>query len=192
MSNVRRLTLLALLTALSLSLFVLESALPVPFLAPGAKLGLANIVTVLALYLLPRAGDALLVLAARLLLGAMFGGGPTVLLYSASGGLLAFLGMAALQRLTLRGATTPDGTPVPLFRLPAVSAAGGFLHHVGQLLCAALLSGTPALLAYLAVLGPLGLLTGLLTGTVVALLLPRLRRALPIETKPCKNPPRML
>ncbi|MDY3297361.1 Gx transporter family protein, partial [Selenomonas sp.] len=50
MNNTHRLTYLSLLTAISLSLFVLEGLLPVPFLAPGAKLGLANIVTVFALY----------------------------------------------------------------------------------------------------------------------------------------------
>ena len=214
MTAARHLTLLALLTALSLALFVLESALPVPFLAPGAKLGLATIATLVALTLLgPR--DALLVLVARVLLASLLFGGPTVFLYSASGGLLSLAAMAALLRLpapsraphrtanserhaekaphaacsalpsrAAHRATNGDrhagsGPRSSLFSLPAISAAGGFFHHVGQLAVAALMSSTPAIFGYLAVLGPLGLLTGLLTGTLAALLLPRLIRHLP-------------
>ena len=70
MTSIHRLTQLALLTALSLALYGLESQLPLPFLAPGAKLGLANIITCAALILLPRQRDALFVLLARILLAS--------------------------------------------------------------------------------------------------------------------------
>ena len=152
MSRTFRLTYLALLTAVSLSLFVLEGMLPIPFLAPGAKLGIANIVTVVALYTLtPR--DALLVVCLRIGLANLFGGGPTVFLYSLAGGLLSFAAMLMLQRMNA-------------FSLPAVSAAGGLFHHLGQLFAALAMTGTPALLTYLAILGPIGLATGLATGCV--------------------------
>ena len=144
MNATRRLTYLSLLTAISLSLFVLEGMLPVPFLAPGAKLGLANIVTVFALYTLS-ARDALAVILVRIVLASLFGGGPTVMLYSLAGGLLSFLGMYALKK-------------AGSFSLPAVSAAGGFFHHVGP----------PSLFSYLAILGPIGLATGLVTGFIAA------------------------
>ena len=68
--DARRLTRLALLTAVALSLFVVELQLPDLFPIPGAKLGLANIVTVYALYRC-RAGEAAIVLAARILLGGL-------------------------------------------------------------------------------------------------------------------------
>lgn len=162
MNPTHRLTYLSLLTAVSLSLFVLEGLLPLPFLAPGAKLGLANIVTVFALYTLS-ARDALLVLIARIVLSSLFGGGPTVLFYSLAGGLLSFSAMLALKK----------GRH---FTLPAVSAAGGFFHHLGQLLAALAMTGTPALLSYLALLGPMGIATGFLTGCVAAIIQQRLAK----------------
>lgn len=163
MTDARRLTRIAELTALSLALFVLEAQLPVPFLAPGAKLGLANIVTCAALVLLPCARDAACMLLARIALASLFGGGPIVCLYSLAGGLLSFAAMCALLR-------------TERFSLPAVSAAGGFFHHVGQLLCGAALAASPGLLTYLSVLGPLGLATGLLTGFAASAVLRRLPR----------------
>lgn len=172
MSHTFRLTYLALLTAISLSLFVLEGMLPIPFLALGAKLGLANIVTVFALYTCS-APEALLVLCLRIGLASLFGGGPTVFLYSLAGGLLSFAAMLFLSRIIIghghpdrpvRHGTMEDGRP--MFSLPAVSAAGGFFHHLGQLLAALVMTGTPALLTYLAILGPIGIATGLATGCV--------------------------
>ncbi|MCI6085951.1 Gx transporter family protein [Selenomonas sp.] len=154
MNATHRLTYLSLLTAISLSLFVLEGLLPVPFLAPGAKLGLANIVTVFALYTL-RARDVLAVILVRIALASLFGGGPTVFFYSIAGGLLSFAAMYALKK-------------TGRFSLPAVSAAGGFFHHVGQLAAAIAMTGTMSLLTYLAILGPVGLVTGLATGFVAA------------------------
>ena len=161
MNNTHRLTYLSLLTAISLSLFVLEGLLPVPFLAPGAKLGLANIVTVFALYTL-RARDVLAVILVRIALASLFGGGPTVFFYSIAGGLLSFAAMYALKK-------------TGRFSLPAVSAAGGFFHHVGQLAAAIAMTGTMSLLTYLAILGPVGLATGLATGWTASLVRKRVR-----------------
>ena len=157
MTSIHRLTQLALLTALSLALYGLESQLPLPFLAPGAKLGLANIITCAALILLPRQRDALLVLLARILLASCFGGGPVVLLYSLAGGLLSFAAMSLLC-----------GQKKGRFSLPAISAAGGFFHHVGQLAAAIAMTGTMSLLTYLTILGPVGLATGMATGFIAA------------------------
>ena len=161
MNATHRLTYLSLLTAISLSLFVLEGLLPVPFLAPGAKLGLANIVTVFALYTL-RARDVLAVILVRIALASLFGGGPTVFFYSIAGGLLSFAAMYALKK-------------TGRFSLPAVSAAGGFFHHVGQLAAAIAMTGTMSLLTYLAILGPVGLATGLATGWTASLVRKRVR-----------------
>src|SRR5574344_2607749 len=88
---------LALLVAQSLALFLFEGMLPLPFLAPGAKLGLANLSTLIALYTLPRWQDALLVILVRIALATMFGGGPTILMYSLAGGLLSFAVMLMLR-----------------------------------------------------------------------------------------------
>lgn len=152
---------LALLIAQSLALFLFEGMLPLPFLAPGAKLGLANLITLLALYTLPRWQDALLVILIRIALATMFGGGPTILMYSLAGGLLSFAVMLMLRH---------SGR----FSILGVSAAGGFAHNLGQLLIASLVIGNQDLLLYLPILGPCGILTGLLLGTCAGLVLKKL------------------
>lgn len=141
---------IALLTAISLVLFLVEGLIPLPFIAPGAKLGLANIVTVFALYALgPR--SCLLIVLIRTGLASFFGGGPTVFLYSLAGGLMSLAVMSLLKRTAC-------------FSLLGVSAAGGFAHHTGQLLIAAWAADTLAIFRYLPILGTCGLITGLLIG----------------------------
>lgn len=146
-SPAKTITRLALLTALSFSLFLLEGLIPVPLPVPGAKLGIANLVTVIALYTLPRWQMALTVLLLRILLASLWGGGPGVLLYSLAGGTLSFAVMTGLRQ---------TGS----FSLIGISCAGGFAHNAGQLLVAAVALDSPALLFYLPVLGSCGLLTG--------------------------------
>ena len=80
-----RITRLALLTAIALTIFLAEAQLPALTAVPGVKLGLANIVTVYAMFALGP-GDALLVLSGRVFLGAVFSGQPMTLIYSAAGG----------------------------------------------------------------------------------------------------------
>ena len=98
--STRQLALCAVLTALALGLSTLENLFPVTLVIPlpGVKLGLANIVTVFALYQLG-AAPALCILAARCLLGSLFAGNASALLFSLLGGTLAMLVMLALSRL---------------------------------------------------------------------------------------------
>ena len=97
MGKTKKLALMALLTAIALTIFVIENQIPTPVPVPGVKLGLANIITLIAMKLLGKkeAGAVLLV---RILMGAMFAGSPSTLLFSAAGGALAYLVMC----LTLR------------------------------------------------------------------------------------------
>ena len=148
---------IALLTAISLLLFLVEGLIPLPFIAPGAKLGLANIVTVCALFALgPRA--CLFILILRTGLASFFGGGPVIFLYSISGGLLSLATMTALKKTAC-------------FSIIGISAAGGFAHHCGQLIVAALAADTLSLFRYLPILGPCGLLTGFIIGGLSAKIL---------------------
>lgn len=152
--NLQKYLYIALLTAISLVLFLVEGLIPLPFIAPGAKLGLANIVTVFALYALGMRA-CLLIILMRTGLASFFGGGPTIFLYSIAGGLLSLAAMTMLKK-TAR------------FSLLGVSAAGGFAHHFGQLIVAALAADTIALFRYLPILGTCGLLTGLIIGELAA------------------------
>lgn len=95
----RRLALLGVLCALALALSYLERLLPLELLIPlpGVKLGLANVVTLFALWALGP-WDALWVLVPRCLLGSLFGGGAS-LFYSLLGGLFAFCAMVLAKKL---------------------------------------------------------------------------------------------
>ena len=77
----RQLSLMALLTAIALAIHVAEAQIPAPVPIPGVKLGLANIITVYAVFTLG-AGPACMILAARILLGSLFAGQAISLLYS--------------------------------------------------------------------------------------------------------------
>lgn len=159
----KKLALCAVLTALALGLSTLESLFPVYVLVPlpGIKLGLANIVTVFALY---RLGDipALAILIARCLLGAMFAGNASALLFSLMGGVLAMLTMIVLRRV--RGLS-----------VYGVSIAGAAAHNIGQICAAMVVLGGTAVLGYLPVLLGVSLITGTLTGFVASLLFRAMR-----------------
>ena len=127
--NARSIALCAVLTALALGLSTLESLFPVTLIVPlpGVKLGLANIVTVFALYELG-AVPALTILTARCLLGGLFAGNLSALLFSLLGGFTAMLVMIALRRLHHTGQYHGAG-------VSAVSAGGFSGHRHAHRLC---------------------------------------------------------
>jgi len=154
----RQLALCAVLTALALGLSYMEGLFPVSLLIPlpGIKLGLANIVTVYALYELG-VWPALAILAARCLLGSVFAGNASALIFSLMGGVLAMLVMIVLsrfRRLSIFG----------------VSIGGAAAHNIGQIGAAMITLGSTAPIGYLPVLLIVALFTGALTGFVVSLL----------------------
>ena len=149
--DLRRLTRCAVLTALALPLTIL-------FPLPGLRLGLANLVTVYALCRLSRR-EALLILLARCLLGALVGGNLTALAFSLTGGALALGVMAAAVRL---GALS-------LFGVSILGAA----HNTGQILAATAVLGSDAPLVYLPPLLLCSLVTGAVTGGASILLVQR-------------------
>lgn len=155
----KNIALCAVLAALALGLSTLEGLFPVTLLIPlpGVKLGLANIVTVFALYRLG-APEALTILVVRCLLGGVFAGNLSALLFSLMGGLLAMVVMIALrkwQKLSVYG----------------VSLGGAAAHNIGQMAAACIVLGNTMVLGYLPFLLAVSLVTGTLTGFVTALLL---------------------
>ena len=160
--TIRRTTRIALLTALSLILFILEGFLPLPLPVPGAKLGLAAIVTLIALHLLPTR-DAALMLTLRILLASALGGGVAPMLYSLAGGAASFAAMTLLKKYTQ-------------LSIVGISAAGGFLHNMAQLLVAAAVMQTTALFSYAPVLCFVGILTGIGIGIAAQTILQKILR----------------
>ena len=125
--SIRRLTELALLSSVALIMFVIELRIPNPFPIPGVKLGLANIVTVYAVFRY-RPSETAMIVTVRLLLGSMFSGNPSALLYSAAGAVTCLCGMLLLRR------ALPENAPVQI-RLKAykrsltVDAVNAFLKR---------------------------------------------------------------
>lgn len=158
--EVRRLCYMAVLTAAALTIFIAEAQLPDLIPVPGVKLGLANIVTVYAMFALGP-GPAAMILTARVLLGSLYAGGMTIL-YSLTGGVCCYLVMLVMHRLVTRR------------QMWVCSALGGAAHNVGQIAAAVLVTGTPGVAALLPVLVFCGLLTGLFTGLCAQFLLSRL------------------
>ncbi|WP_373737932.1 Gx transporter family protein, partial [Jeotgalibaca porci] len=120
-----RLIYISLLAAQGVVITLLERSIPFPFaFAPGAKLGLANIITILAIFTLP-AKDSLKVVWMRLLVSTLLGGTLSTFLYSFAGAFLSYFGMLSVRRLGPKHVS-----------LIGVSATGGILHNVGQLVVA--------------------------------------------------------
>ena len=149
--NTHRLTRDAMLTGVALIIFVLEAQLPPLTPIPGIKMGLANIITVYAVFAL-RPADAAGILLSRVLLGSLFSGNVSVLMYSAAGGALCLAAMLLLRRVLRPG------------QLWVASVIGAAAHNLGQIAVAMAVTRTPALMAYLPVLLLSGMLAGLFTG----------------------------
>lgn len=133
-----------------------ERFIPLQMLVPlpGVKLGLANIVTLIALYLLgPKAAFAILI--PRCIFGAVFGGGITGLAFSLVGGLLAMAVMCLARK-------------IPAFSVYGVSILGAAAHNVGQILAAMVLMNSVYIGAYLPYLLGVALFTGFATGAACA------------------------
>ena len=158
-----RVTRLALLTAIALTIFMAEAQLPALTTIPGVKLGLANIVTVYAVFAMGP-GDALLVLSGRVFLGAVFSGQPMTLIYSAAGGLLSWCVLCLLGRLLTRR------------QIWLASPVAAVFHNLGQLLAAAAVMRSWAVMAYLPYLIIAAVLAGLFTGAAAQALIGRLER----------------
>ena len=160
--KVKKLTELAVLTALALIIFVVELQIPNPFPIPGIKLGLANIITVYAVYHY-RAYEVAALVAVRLILGSVLTGNLSALIYSASGAFLCLAGMLLLKRL------------IDEDHLWIASVFGAVLHNTGQMAAALLVLRTPSLLIYYPFLLVSGCLAGAFTGICAQLVTHRLK-----------------
>lgn len=148
----RRMAMYGLLVALAFIFSYIESLIPMNFAVPGIKLGLANIVVMIALYKLgSKAAFSMALL--RVVLTAFTFGNLSMMMYSMAGSILSCITMILLKK-------------TKAFSMIGVSVAGGVMHNVGQILMAIYITKTVQLLSYLAVLGITGSITGILIGIV--------------------------
>lgn len=156
----KRIALLGLLTAIALTIFMIEAQIPAVIPIPGVKLGLSNIVTVFAVFTLGP-WDGVAVLACRIFLGAVFAGNFSTILYSAAGGFLSILVTTGLRKVLKEN------------QIWAAGCLGAIAHSVGQMIAAIAITRTPGLLVYLPVLVIISIFTGLFTGFCAQLLIKR-------------------
>ena len=158
--KVKRMTFLALLSAIALTIFMVEAQIPALVPIPGVKLGLANIVTVFTVFALGAKGGVI-VLFIRIFLGAVFAGNFSTILYSAAGGACA-IGVTILLRKILTKK-----------QLWVAGCLGAIAHSIGQMTMAILLTGTPSLAVYLPVMIAVSIVTGAFTGLCAQFLVNR-------------------
>ena len=159
MKTPRKLVLMSMFVAMALVLHLFEGMLPIQFGTPGAKLGLANIVTVVSLYLFGFK-ESFTIVTVRILLGSLFAGGVTGFLYSLSGGLVSLFVMVLLILLFKDNVS-----------IIGVSIAGAVTHGVGQILMAMVVVQNVRIISYLPVLMILSIGTGVFVGIVSKMML---------------------
>ena len=156
----KKLAVLSLLTAVALIIFVVEAQIPALVPIPGVKLGLSNIVTIFAVWVLsPR--DAVAVLLARIFLGAVFAGNFSTIFYSLGGGALAILTTIGLKYILQNN------------QLWIAGCLGAIAHSIGQMAVALLITQTYTLIIYLPVMLVCSIITGVFTGLCAQVLINR-------------------
>lgn len=160
MTKLQKNIYISMLVAQGVILSLLENMIPYPFaFAPGAKLGLANLITIIAIFTMKKS-ETVFLISMRLILATLLGGTISTFFYSASGAFLSFLGMLLVKQLGPKRVS-----------IIGISAAGGFLHNVGQLLTTSFFAQSWAPMLYLPFLSILGLLSGIAIGIAANYLL---------------------
>ena len=158
----RKIAFLGLFVALAFVLSYIEFMLPMNIGIPGAKVGLANLVVMVALYTMGEKNAIALSIVRVLLVGLTFGN-LSMMLYSLAGASLSLLVMLIAKKLNK-------------FSMVGVSILGGVFHNVGQIIVAMLVLETESLLYYLPFLIVIGTITGVVIGIIANLITVRVKR----------------
>lgn len=154
----KKIALLALLTAIALTIFIIEAQIPPLVPIAGVKLGLANVITLFTLVTLGRK-EAFTVMSLRVILGSIFAGSVTSFMYSAAGALVCFIFMAVAEY------ALKDNM------IWFISIIGAIGHNIGQITVAVILTKTVQVVWYLPILMISAVITGAFTGLVTQQLL---------------------
>lgn len=165
--SARYITLLAMLITVSLMLSYIETFIPaIPI--PGAKIGLANVVTLIAIYVLGF-WDALIILVARTTISAFLFSSGVSLVYALAGGVLSLIAMFILYKIFK-----------DKISLPAISITGAIVHNLGQL-CVAMLILGKSMVTFLPWLIIIAIPAGIFVGMVAKYLLKYFKSTLNIK-----------
>ena len=150
--SAKRIAKMSMLVALAIIFSYIEFLVPINLGVPGIKLGLANLVIVIALYTMKTVDVWLISILRILILGFMFGSGMSII-YSIAGAVLSLMVMCIIKRI--KG-----------FSIVGVSIAGGVCHNIGQVLVAMVVVETTGILYYMPALLVAGVITGAIIGIV--------------------------
>ena len=156
----KKIARLALLTAIALIIFIIELQIPNLIPIPGVKLGLANIVTVYAVYKYS-AKETLAIVVTRVVLGSVFGGNISAIMYSMAGALLCLAGMLLIKHM------------IPLKYIWLSSILGAILHNTGQIIVAVIIMRSFAVISIYPFLLTAGCIAGAFTGLCAQFLIKR-------------------
>lgn len=155
MSRTQKIVYISLLAAQATVISLVEGMLPnLLAFAPGAKIGLANIVTMVAIFSLSYK-DSFKVVTMRLLLTSILGGTLSTFMYSFAGSYLSYFGMLLIRSLGPKRVS-----------FIGISTTGGILFNVGQLAVASLIARSFTVMLYLPILSFAGILAGIIVGIV--------------------------
>ena len=160
--NNKKIAFLGLFVALAFVLSYIEYMLPLNIGIPGAKIGLANLVVMVALYTVGDKNAIALSIIRVVLVGLTFGN-ISMMMYSLAGAALSLCVMLTAKKLGKLSVT-------------GVSVLGGVFHNIGQIIVAMLVLETQSLLYYLPFLIVIGTITGVLIGFVANLITARVKR----------------
>ncbi len=162
-TRMKELAFSAMFAALALIFSYIEVLIPIPIPIPGVKLGVANLVIIIALY---RMGfrRAFSINCARIVMAGLLFSGVFGMIYSFAGGILSLTVMYLLKR-------------TGLFSMVGVSMAGGVVHNLGQLIAACMIVSTASLMSYFTIL----LFTGLIGGILIGILAYTVEKRLPAD-----------
>jgi len=161
-SKSKKVAFVGMLVALAFVLSYVEVLIPINLGVPGVKIGLANLVVMVALYTLS-ARDAFLLSMIRILLVAFTFGSFNTMMYSLAGAILSFVVMLAFKKLDILSMT-------------GVSVLGGISHNIGQIIVAVIIVENEKLFYYLPVLLVSGIVAGIGVGVVAGLVTKRVKK----------------
>ncbi len=159
----RKIAYYGLLVALAFIFSYVESLFPINLGIPGVKLGLANLVVIVSLYLFG-IREAAVISFIRIVLSGITFGSPAAMVYSLAGGVLSLLIMVIAKKTNK-------------FSTMGVSVAGGVFHNAGQIIVAMIVLETQSLIYYLPVL----IISGLVAGVIIGILAAEIIKRLPKE-----------
>lgn len=157
----KRIATYGLLIALAFILSYIESLFPLSVAIPGIKMGLANLVVIIALYKMG-VKEALALSVLRIVLVGFTFGSPSTMMFSLAGGMLSWLFMVLFQK-------------TKLFSMTGVSIIGGITHNIGQITVAVFVVENINMIYYLPFLLISGVITGAIIGILAALIIKRLK-----------------